>query len=800
MVNFIRLGMKKLHYTELKSHPNKYLEDHLENVANFSKSSFSSLEFEYNILFSEISYLIGLSHDFAKSTSFFQNYLINNIKSENTQHSFLSAIFTYFVVDEYLKDKNIVFDKNLSIISYIVVLYHHGNIKNIPYLDEYHDKKVGYKLIKNQIHDLENVDTKLYSFYSEKNICLDNFFDYFDEICEKISDDLFDFQYDETFDNYFYILLFYSVLLDADKMDASQSKFIDRKQIPNNLINDYKKTHLFNLDGINKIHEDAFIEVNNNIEDLDLSNKIYSINLPTGIGKTLTGFSAVLKLKDRISKELNINPRIIYSLPFLSVIDQNEDIIRDIFNKNDLIGSNFLLKHNHLAEMQYLDYDNQEVYDISNSKILIEGWNSEVIITTFIQFFYSLIGNKNSFLRKFHNIANSIILLDEIQSIPYKYWGIINSLLRKLADEYNCWIILMTATQPLIFKENEIISLVNDVEYYFNQFDRVDYNFQLDGLLIDEFCDDFIEIIEKNKSDNIMVVLNTIDSSKIVYETVKQYYSNTGQKLSVDDIGICHVGNDINLIYLSSNIVPFHRLNKINLIKNSNKQNIIISTQLIEAGVDIDVDIVYRDFAPLDSIIQTAGRCNRSGKKNKGVVNVISLKNDNGKYYSSFVYQNLLLTTTNEVLNNISRISEKEFNLSASLNYFKLISQRNFDDDKLKNIINNLRFDEISSNFKLISNSNQKIDVFICINQEAEGIFNEYKRIVEDLNGFNRQNAFLNIKNKFYKYVISVDEKKFGSANLYNDEIGIVFLEDLDSKYKLDLGFIFSENEEPMIW
>lgn len=679
------------------------------------------------------------------------------------------------------------------------MLHHHGNIKSIPYLNDYHDKKVKSKLIKKQISDLIDNDKNLNIFYNKRNINLNDFFNNFNEISEKISDDLFDFQYDKNFNNYFYILLFFSVLIDADKMDASQSNFINRKQIPDVIVDEYKK-NLFNLEGINKIREEAFVEVNKNIKELDLSDKIYSINLPTGMGKTLTGFSAVLKLKNRIYNELNINPRIIYSLPFLSVIDQNEQVIRNIFDENNLNGSNFLLKHNYLAEMKYLDDDKQEIYDISNSKILIEGWNSEVIITTFIQFFYSLIGNKNSFLRKFHNITNSIILLDEIQSIPYKYWGIINSLLKKLANEYNCWIILMTATQPFIFKENEIISLVDNVEYYFNQFNRIYYNFQLDAISIDDFCDSFIEVIEKNKSDNILVVLNTIDSSKIIYENIKQYYSDNEEILSFDDDGICHVGNDINLIYLSSNIVPIHRLNRINSIKDSDKQNIIITTQLIEAGVDIDVDIVYRDFAPLDSIIQTAGRCNRSGKKDKGLVNVISLKNDNGKYYSSFVYQNLLLTTTNEILNNISEISENEFNLSASKNYFKLISQRSFDDEKLKSIINNLRFDEIPQNFKLISNSNKKIDVFVCINQEATDIFNEYKRIVEDLTSFERKNAFLNIKNKFYQYVISVDENKFGSANIYNEEIGIINLDDLDRKYELDFGFIASNDEEPMVW
>lgn len=791
--------MKKLFYSELMSHPDKYLEDHLENVAISSKYFFNSLEFENKELFSEISYLIGLGHDFAKSTSFFQNYLLNNVKSGYTPHSFLSAIFTYYIVDDYLKNKNITFEKNLQIISYIVVLHHHGNIKSIPYLNDYHDKKVKSKLIKKQISDLIDNDKNLNIFYNKRNINLNDFFNNFNEISEKISDDLFDFQYDKNFNNYFYILLFFSVLIDADKMDASQSNFINRKQIPDVIVDEYKK-NLFNLEGINKIREEAFAEVNKNIKELDLSDKIYSINLPTGMGKTLTGFSAVLKLKNRIYNELNINPRIIYSLPFLSVIDQNEQVIRNIFDENNFNGSNFLLKHNYLAEMKYLDDDKQEIYDISNSKILIEGWNSEVIITTFIQFFYSLIGNKNSFLRKFHNITNSIILLDEIQSIPYKYWGIINSLLKKLANEYNCWIILMTATQPFIFKENEIISLVDNVEYYFNQFNRIYYNFQLDAISIDDFCDSFIEVIEKNKSDNILVVLNTINSSKIIYENIKQYYSDNEEILSFDDDGICHVGNDINLIYLSSNIVPIHRLNRINSIKDSDKQNIIITTQLIEAGVDIDVDIVYRDFAPLDSIIQTAGRCNRSGKKDKGLVNVISLKNDNGKYYSSFVYQNLLLTTTNEILNNISEISENEFNLSASKNYFKLISQRSFDDEKLKSIINNLRFDEIPQNFKLISNSNKKIDVFVCINQEATDIFNEYKRIVEDLTSFERKNAFLNIKNKFYQYVISVDENKFGSANIYNEEIGIINLDDLDRKYKLDLGFIASNDEEPMVW
>lgn len=792
--------MKILSYSNLMSHPKKFLEDHLENVANFSKCSFNSLKFDNNELYSEIAFLIGLSHDFAKSTTYFQNYLLKNEKTEYTPHSFISAIFTYYVVRNYLDYNNIVSDLNLAIISYIVVLHHHGNLRNVHTLDDYHDNKMESKLVKTQIENLINQKDSLEFFYNHHDINLENFFKCFEEICEEISEGLFDFEYESDFDNYFCILLFYSVLLDADKMDASESESITRNMISGLIVEEYKKNHSFNSEGINKIREEAYVEVNNNVDKLDLNNKIYSINLPTGIGKTLTGLSAVLKLKNRIKTELNINPRIIYSLPFLSVIDQNEQVIRDIFEENGMVGTNYLLKHNYLAEMKYINNDDNEEYDIDNSKILIEGWNSEFIITTFIQLFYSLIGNKNSYLRKFHNIANSIILLDEIQSIPYKYWRIINLILKKLAYEYNCWIILMTATQPFIFRDDEILSLVDNVEHYFSQFDRIDYDFRLDDISLTEFSEELFEIISNNNDKDIMVVLNTVKSSMQLYNLVKEYLSEY-EEISMDGNGICLVGDDINLIYLSTNILPFYRLNKINAIKNSGKKkrNIVITTQLIEAGVDIDMDIVYRDFAPLDSIIQTAGRCNRSGKKDKGIVNVISLVNENGRRYSGFVYEKLLLNTAREVLQSYSKISEKDFNLNASNQFFDLISKRSFDEE-LKSTINYLKFDEIPSKFKLIENNINGIDVFVCVNEEATCVFNQYKYIVENLSGFERKKAFLKIKNKFYQYVISVDEKKLGVANLFNDEIGVIYPDDLNFKYSLDVGFIVSDNEEPMIW
>lgn len=793
--------MKILPYTDLMSHPNKKLENHLKNVADFSYDVFNFLEIENKELFSNISFLIGLTHDFAKSTSFFQTYLSDHTKKENTQHSFLSAIFTYYVVKNYLDKNNINFESNLSIISYIVVLAHHGNLKDITKLDDYNEKKINSKMVLKQIEDLKSSDDNLSKFYDDFEIDFFRFFDEFDEISEEITDELLIFSFEGNIDNYFYILLFYSSLLDADKMDASESKRINRENIPGDIVDIFKKNNLRDSkDNINKTREEAYQEVNGNILNMDLNERILSIELPTGIGKTFTGVSAALKLKERINNELNFNPRIIYSLPFLTIVDQNSDTISSILNESNLKGSNFLLNHNHLSDMNYKSNDLEE-YNISNSKILIEGWNSEIIVTTFIQFFYSIISNKNKSLRKFHNITNSIILLDEIQSLPYKYWKIINLFFKKLAYEYNCWIILMTATQPYIFKENEIKSLVDNVEYYFNKFDRVNYNFNLDSQNFEDFKKEFVDKISNDLKNDYLVVLNTINSSKELYEFIKDYYSVMDYDIYLDDCnGICYIGDDIQLIYLSNNIIPKHRLEKINAIKESHRQSIVISTQLIEAGVDIDVDIIYRDLAPLDSLVQTAGRCNRSGNKEKGVVNVISLKNENGKSYSSFIYDSLLLNKTKEVLTSLNQISEKEFNLAAAKNYFKLIYNSGTQDDYLIKIIENLRFPEIPSNFKLIEEDIQKVDVFVVINSEAKLLFEKYNDLINNYKGFDRKNEFLKIKNKFYKYVISVDETKIGSANnLCNDEIFYIGENDVFRKYDLDTGFKPENDENPFI-
>lgn len=787
--------------SELRSHNNKKLTDHLFNVGEYSKTIFNELCIKNKNLCANLSFLIGISHDFAKSTTFFQEKLETNNKNENANHGFLSAIFGYYVIKEYLT-KNHPDYLYFSTISFLVILKHHGNLSNVFNEHITFDKKI--KIANIQIDDLKSNLNKssLNQFYLEYGIDLLDFFNSYEYIFKDLKCSLIDMSFKEHIDCYFLIILFYSVLLDADKMDASETNFPKRINLSSNLVDIYKFNKFDkNPKGVNKIREEAYCEVNNNIINSNLNNKVYSIELPTGAGKTLTAFSAALKLRDKINKELSFTPRIIYSLPFLSIIDQNEKVFNKILYESNLSGSNVMLKHSYLADMNY-DIEDEDDIGINNVRLLIEGWNSEIVLTTFIQFFYSLISNKNKSLRKFHNISNSIIILDEIQSIPHRYWKIVNLMLNKLACKFNSWIILMTATQPLIFSKEEIIPLVNNKKYYYDSFDRVTYNFNLNDVSMDDFKIKILDDLTNNDDKDFMFIMNTIDSSKDIYSFIKDYFESRGLKITTDNKGIVSIEDDLELIYLSTNIIPKHRLYRINHIKKyPNKRHIIVSTQLVEAGVDISVDIIYRDFAPIDSIIQSAGRCNRNNTADKGVVNVVSLVNENNKKYSNFVYDYLLLEATRNVLKDKNSISENEFNMISSMNYFRYLKENGSDNASIKliKIIRELNFEDIPPNFKLIKNSVEKIDVFVEIDDESSSVWKKFNKIRNIKNKLDKNNEFLLIKSKFYENIVSVPIEKLGSTIIISEWLGYLNNLDISRKYDLELGFIASDDENLFI-
>jgi len=766
---------------EVYSHPDKLLQDHLLNVANNSREIFMNLNINDNILYSNISFLIGLTHDFAKCTSFFQNHLFNDIHSVKARHSFLSAILCYNAIKDYLSNENINIDLNLPVLGYLVVKNHHGQLKDIKKEHIYFKEHMDDDNLNKQLENIKdrNLDS-LKKFYLDYNIDIDSFLKGINGIKQDLKRDLFKFKKEDSLKNYLYLIEFFSVLIDSDKLDASYTTTYSRIEINENMVDVFKKNNHFNKEGINKIREQAFNELNNKIDEINVNDKLYSITLPTGSGKTLTALSFATKLRSKINVEKGFSPRIIYSLPFLSIIDQNEMVIKDILKENNLNSSDVFFKHNSMSEIYYKTITDEEL-DIDKAEMLIESWYSEIIITTFYQLFYSIITNKNRSLKKLHNIENSILILDEVQSLPPKYWRLINNLLKQIAEEYNLWIIFMTATQPAIFNNEEMLPLVENYERYFNEFDRVNYHFDLEKKTIDEFNEMLLSEISSHQKD-VMVVVNTIQNSLDIFDFISQ---------NIDDA---------ELYYLSTNILPFERKERIEKIKKSRNRKVIVSTQLIEAGVDIDVDIIYRDFAPIDSIVQTAGRCNRNQKKEKGEVYIVHLINENGRCYSNMIYDSISRETTYELVKQLDIISEKDFNLIID-EYYRKISEK-ISNDKSKDILkllSKLEISNITNEFRLIEENIEKQDVFIDINEESHEIWQRFNEIYDsDLTNMEKKREFKKIKSSFRKYIISVDVKKLGTT-VIERYVGYIDSSDINFKYDSQKGFITADNENAFI-
>jgi CRISPR-associated endonuclease/helicase Cas3 len=802
---------------KLKSHPDKTLYEHLKGVGLKSKKIVEEKQIENREMYARLAYLIGISHDFGKATTYFQQHLTESTRTENAVHSKLSSVFGY-----YLCKKNPEFGAEWGFIAWLVIIKHHTDISDIRGTDGELEKLKDLHVEKNQIMDIrKNSLQELDAIYKElfQSIDIGEFFDSFDCLCQEIQEEGVHITRKNTLDAYFLILFFYSVLLDADKLDASgiDSGKLDRERekwsnIPPETADDYKKI-VFKEDlnsDVNRSREESYQEVVGRADEIDLEKeRIMSIELPTGCGKTLAAFSFSLKLRKRIKEEMGFVPRIIYSLPFLSIIDQNAEVLSEVLAEYsgvtkwdklvsmneetkretlEKIPTSLFLKHHHLSDVQYKMTDDE--FKTDQSLLLIEGWHSEIVITTFIQFFHSLITNRNRAARKFHNITNSIIILDEVQSVPHQFWLLIKTALKYLVYRYNCWIIFMTATMPLLFDpENypkELRPLIENKEKYFKRFNRLVYD--LDAEKKSMSIDDLIETIpNKIFGRDTAIIVNTIEASKKIYNLLKEKMSSKQGKPKITDVGIAEFSNNL-LINLSTNILPEHRKKRIEKIKNEkNKRKLIVTTQLIEAGVDIDVDLVFRDLAPFDSIIQSGGRCNRNGLKKDCCLKIINLKSERDKKFSSMVYDSTLLDITSEIIERPFREMDVD---QLTKNYFDKAKSRSSDDESQEKIrdLKGLKFYEIGK-FSLIEENIPKVDIFVEINALAEGIWKEYKDIDDIQDKFERRNKFLAMRNIFYNYVISVDEKKARRILNRDQGIGHVSKEDLEKCYDLETGF-----------
>jgi CRISPR-associated endonuclease/helicase Cas3 len=767
---------------------------------------------------SKIAYLIGISHDFGKANPLFQKKIKENLHTSNADHALISGIWTYYVVKNYINKYGIqVDDLNLPLISYLVVARHHSDLRDIHGEEgEIQSLKDGLDRMVEQIEQIRQNKEELIEIYRDlceeiEIICdLDQFIKEFKNTFQKLIKEFYTI---DKGDIYYYMttIFLYSVLLDADKVKASNTSLPYRIPIDPNLVDEYIKNKFPNpTKEIDKKRREIYHKIEEFICNFNpAKEKMISIELPTGSGKTLLSFSLALKMRDKIYKELNILPRIIYTLPYLSIVDQNANVLGEVLrnqhlrnvdyekinnvNSNQIlpkseVNSDLLLIHHHLADM-FFKTDEME-FDISKSRILTEGWNSEIIVTTFVQLFHSLITNRNNSVRKFHKIVNSIIILDEVQNIPFKYWKLVSDILKTLVEKYNTWVILMTATMPMILNRDELSRLFDNSDEYYSFFNRVCYEYNNELETIDDLFNHIVSNIDRINGD-LLVILNRITAVKDLYIRMKDHFGG-----KVDENGILiNEDKKIKIINLSTNIVPYHRLKRISEIKKKdNFKKIIISTQLIEAGVDISTRTVYRDIAPIDSIIQSGGRCNRGNEYGNlgGKVIILELK-ENGSPHWKHVYDPVLIEHARQALKDKLKFEEKEIREIVQ-SYFKELTLKKAEDKIILESIEKFNFSKLSE-FKLIDEDYPKYDVFIELDENASKILDRFRKLAEIEDPISRKNEFLKIKGTFYNYVISVPEKVVVSL-MPTKIMGIYVIEkdNLKSDYNCETGINLNTN------
>lgn len=408
----------------------------------------------------------------------------------------------------------------------------------------------------------------------------------------------------------------FSCLIDADRFNAYcfESHFLSEVKINIPPWEDYsmrleKYISAFPVDTeINAIRRDISERCYNAAQR---DKGIYLLDVPTGGGKTLSSLRFALNHAKKHRAE-----RIIYVIPYLSVLEQTAKDIRTALRCQ--ADDQFILEH-HSNFVVPENEDEAQAY-----RLLTDRWDSPIIITTMVQFLESIYSCKGSDLRKLHNMANAVLIFDEVQSMPLKCTYLFNEAINYLRYCAGCSILLCTATQPPLGQVgkplylSESSSLIPDMSESFNKLKRtklIDCT-KRNGYSIAELRD-FV-IARFNSEQNCLVILNTKSDAARLYIELRNFIEYN----SIDQI---------DLIHLSTSMCPAHRLNTIGYMKEKKQKNILcISTQLIEAGVDISFNCVVRAIAGLDSIAQAAGRCNRNGEDPNGKnVYIVNLADEN---------------------------------------------------------------------------------------------------------------------------------------------------------------------------
>lgn len=579
------------------------VEEHCRNTAEMAA------EFEKLFKAENVGRLQGLLHDIGKLCEKFSRYIMGeaSIRRGEIDHSFAGAKYLCEIADK--ADPKRFY--NVSRIIARTIISHHGLN---DWLDadgvDYFLKRTG----KTEFYDeiCKNAD----GIFPEKELLA--LLESADDEYKRIRAEIKEFSKEkEDFAFYLGLLerILQSALIDADRIDTASfmsceptEAFTDKKQLWTEM-KAHLEERLSSFDGKTDPISKQRKSISDRCADFAKNDvRVCRMIVPTGGGKTLSSLRFAIEYC--IGHDME---KIIYIAPFMSILEQNSDEFRAVSGEE-----NFLEHHSNVVAEQF---EKAEQNEYSEYELHTERWDTPVIATTMVQFLNTLFSAKSSSVRRMHRLSKAVIIIDEIQAVPLKCVNMLNLAVNFLTQICGSAVVLCSATQPVMDEVkfpvimDEKYSMTGDFTKDFEVFHRTDIVSKIDPYGWD--YDEAAEFCAKKfrESGDLLLIVNTKSEALEMFERIKR---------------LCK--DEAEIIHLSTNMCPEHRRDRIKHIRerlNEKCPIICVTTQLIEAGVDISFRCVVRTLAGLDNAVQAAGRCNRHGDE-KGIcpVYIIKFKNE----------------------------------------------------------------------------------------------------------------------------------------------------------------------------
>lgn len=632
------------------------LEEHLEGTATLAG------QFARPFGMEEAGVLLGKNHDLGKYSSSFQAY-IRGKKKRGGDHSTAGARFLW----EHRKTLG-----PQALAGAFCIAGHHAGLPDAGTKTNQPGEKTLWGRMKNDIPEYDEIAARGF-------------------LTPAVPAERFKPFSKNPADSMMLIRMLFSCLVDADFLDTEKFMSAGTKIRGHFLsIPELAKRFFFQLKTrgyltpANRINKKRYEILSRCMEKGEGEPGLYTLTVPTGGGKTISSMAFAMKQAVKYHKQ-----RIIYVIPYLSIIDQTAKNFKDLLGEENVLESH-----------SNVNYDGTEEDLADRMKLASENWDAPIVITTNEQFWESLYGSRTSKCRKLHNLADSVIIFDEAQMMPLDFLTPCLKALEELVTQYGVSAVLCSATQPalsryLTLKPREIMENIPDLYQFFNR-----VTWQFDG---ERTYDDLVAQIKTHQQ--ALCIASTKKEAMEIYSRLA----------------------DEDSFYLSTNLCPVHRMKVIDEIRRRLKEGSpcrVVSTSIISVGVDVDFPVAYLEYTGLDSLIQGAGRCNREGRKSPAE-SLVHIFRTEKEMKSPFMKKEKQVTQLILRLSGTEHLSEPASISSYYEEWYKN-NEGNMDRKHIMEDIEKTAFREIGQKFKLIQDSTRS--VFIPLNSRAEEILEKLRQ------------------------------------------------------------------------